>query len=59
MNCSPLGNTRLQFSEIGFGCGNGGGLMIWGEHADQVKAVARAVELGINYFDTAPSYCDG
>ena len=33
--------------------------MIRGEHADQVKAVARAIELGINYFDTAPSYGDG
>ena len=59
MRYRPLGNTGLQVSEIGFGCGNVGGLMIRGEHADQVKAVARAVELGINYFDTAPSYGDG
>ena len=55
----PLGNTGLQVSEIGFGCGNVGGLMIRGTHADQVKAVARAIDLGINYFDTAPSYGDG
>lgn len=54
-----LGNTGLQVSEIGFGCGNVGGLMIRGEHTAQVKAVARAIELGINYFDTAPSYGDG
>ena len=46
-------------SKIGFGCGNVGGLMIRGEHGDQVKAVTRAMELGINYFDTAPSYGDG
>ena len=59
MRHSPLGNTGLQVSEIGFGCGNVGGLMIRGEHTDQVKAVARAIELGINYFDTAPSYGDG
>ena len=59
MRYRPLGNTGLQVSEIGFGCGNVGGLMIRGEHADQLKAVARAIELGINYFDTAPSYGDG
>ena len=59
MNYRPLGSTGLNVSEIGFGCGNVGGLMIRGEHGDQVKAVARAMELGINYFDTAPSYGDG
>ena len=59
MDYRPLGNTGLQVSEIGFGCGNVGGLMIRGEHSDQVKAAARAMELGINYFDTAPSYGDG
>ena len=59
MNYRPLGNTGLNVSEIGFGCGNVGGLMIRGDHADQVRAVARAMELGINYFDTASSYGDG
>ncbi len=59
MNYRHLGSTGLQVSEIGFGCGNVGGLMIRGNHSDQVKAVERAIELGINYFDTAPSYGDG
>ena len=59
MKYRPLGSTGLNVSEIGFGCGNVGGLMIRGEHGDQVKAVARAMELGINYFDTASSYGDG
>ncbi len=59
MEYRPLGSTGLNVSEIGFGCGNVGGLMIRGEHSDQVKAVARAMELGINYFDTASSYGDG
>ena len=49
----------MRVSEIGFGCGNVGGLMIRGEHADQVKAVAQAMELGINYFDTASQYGAG
>ena len=59
MEYRPLGNTGLNVSEIGFGCGNVGGLMIRGEHGDQVRAVARAMELGINYFDTASSYGNG
>ena len=59
MNYRPLGGAGLNVSEIGFGCGNVGGLMIRGEHDAQVRAVARAMELGINYFDTASSYGDG
>jgi aryl-alcohol dehydrogenase-like predicted oxidoreductase len=54
-----LGRTGQAISEISFGCGNVGGLMIRGDHADQVHAVAHAVELGITYFDTAASYGDG
>ena len=53
MNYRALGRTGLKVSEIGFGCGNVGGLMIREKHADQAKAVARAIELSINYFDTA------
>ena len=59
MDYRSLGKTGLMVSEIGFGCGNVGGLMIRGEHREQVEAVGRAMELGINYFDTAPSYGDG
>ena len=59
MNYRQLGTTGLEVSEIGFGCGNIGGLMVRGSHDEQVAAVKRALELGINYFDTAPSYGDG
>ena len=55
----PLGKTGLKVSTLGFGCGAVGGLMIRGSPAEQDRAVARAVELGINYFDTAPMYGDG
>jgi aryl-alcohol dehydrogenase-like predicted oxidoreductase len=51
-----LGRTALRVSRVGFGCGNIGGLMVRGTPADQERAVARALELGINYFDTAPQY---
>jgi L-galactose dehydrogenase/L-glyceraldehyde 3-phosphate reductase len=59
MEQRTLGRTGLRVAVLGFGCGNVGGLMIRGSRADRERAVARAVELGINYFDTAPSYGDG
>lgn len=59
MEYRALGRTGLQVSMLGFGCGNVGGLIIRGAHQDRVRAVARAIEAGINYFDTAPSYGDG
>jgi aryl-alcohol dehydrogenase-like predicted oxidoreductase len=54
-----FGRTGLEVSLLGFGCGAVGGLMIKGAPADQERAVARALELGINYFDTAQQYGDG
>jgi aryl-alcohol dehydrogenase-like predicted oxidoreductase len=54
-----LGRTGLKLAVLGFGCGNVGGLMVRGTAAEQDRAVTRAIELGINYFDTAPSYGDG
>lgn len=51
-----MGRTGLKVSEIGFGCGNIGGLIIRGSKVEQLEAVRLALELGINYFDTAPSY---
>jgi len=59
MDYRKFGNTGIEVSEIGFGCGDVGGLMVRGEHVDQVRAVARAMELGINYFDTASRYGGG
>jgi L-galactose dehydrogenase/L-glyceraldehyde 3-phosphate reductase len=59
MELRDLGRTGLRVSALGFGCGNVGGLMVRGTPSDRERAVARAVELGINYFDTAPSYGDG
>ncbi|MBI2161293.1 MAG: aldo/keto reductase [Candidatus Rokubacteria bacterium] len=59
MEYRTLGRTGLRVSALGFGCGNVGGLLIRGAPADRERAVARALELGINYFDTAPLYGDG
>lgn len=59
MEYRTLGKTGLRVSALGFGCGNIGGLMIRGTPADRERAVARGIELGVNYFDTAPLYGDG
>jgi aryl-alcohol dehydrogenase-like predicted oxidoreductase len=36
-----------------------GGLLVKGEPSEMARAVARAIESGVNYFDTAASYGDG
>jgi aryl-alcohol dehydrogenase-like predicted oxidoreductase len=59
MEKRKLGRTGLDVSLLGFGCGAVGGLMVKGAAADQERAVARALEMGINYFDTAAQYGNG
>jgi aryl-alcohol dehydrogenase-like predicted oxidoreductase len=59
MELRTLGRTGLEVSALGFGCGSIGGLMVRGDPADQTRAVARAIEAGITYFDTAAQYGDG
>jgi aryl-alcohol dehydrogenase-like predicted oxidoreductase len=54
-----LGRTGLEVSALGFGCGAVGGLLVKGDQEDMRRVVARAIELGINYFDTARIYGDG
>jgi len=51
-----LGKTGLRISEIGFGCGNNAVLMVRASYEEQHRAVRRALDLGINYFDTAFAY---
>ena len=59
MEKRTFGRTGLDISVLTFGCGAVGGLMTKGAPADQERAVARALEAGVNDFDTAPSYGDG
>jgi aryl-alcohol dehydrogenase-like predicted oxidoreductase len=59
MEMRDFGRTGLRVSVFGFGCGAVGGLMVRGAPADQERAVARALEVGINYFDTAVQYGNG
>lgn len=59
MNRRTLGQSGLQVSELGYGCGMVGGLLVRGEYPAMRRAIARAIEAGITYFDTAPLYGDG
>ena len=59
MEKRQLGKTGLKVSVLSFGCGAVGGLMTRGEPRDQERAVARALELGITYFDSAALYGNG
>lgn len=54
-----LGRTSLSVSEVGVG---GAGIgQVWGATTDAecIRLVRRAVELGINFFDTSPMYGRG
>ncbi len=55
-----LGRTGFEVSEIGFGAW-GIGKSMWGktEDSESLAALRRALELGINFFDTAYVYGDG
>ena len=55
----PFGPDATPVSVLGFGCGAVGGLMVRGTAADQEHAIGRALDVGINYFDTAVQYGDG
>jgi len=59
MDRRPLGRTGWDVSSISFGAWAIGGT--WGpvEDADSLAALHRAVDLGVNFFDTADVYGDG
>ncbi len=59
MRFNKIGAAELSLSAIGFGCGGNAGLMVRGSARDQTRIAARALELGINYFDNSPDYGDG
>ncbi len=59
MQYNILGRTGLRVSQLGFGCGSIGGILVRGEYPLMRQAVSRAIEMGINYFDTAPLYGNG
>ncbi len=59
MQTRTFGRTGMRLGILGFGCGAVGGLMVRGEAADQERTIARALDAGVNYFDTAVQYGNG
>lgn len=59
MKYNQLGNTDLNISELSFGTWAIGGA--WGKLDDQeaLKALDKAMDAGVNFFDTADVYGDG
>ena len=59
MNYRELGRTGWKVSEISFGAWAIGGA--WGDvdDADSLAALHRAIDLGVNFIDTADVYGDG
>src|SRR3989304_10216099 len=58
MEYRRLGKSGLRVSAIGLGCGSA----TFGGNADErtsINIINHALELGINYIDTAETYADG
>src|SRR6185312_9174704 len=53
------GTTDLELSEIGFGTADNAGLLVKGSEGEQRDAVAAAIDAGVNYFETSPSFGRG
>jgi aryl-alcohol dehydrogenase-like predicted oxidoreductase len=61
MNTRKLGNSDLQITSVGIGAwaiGGAGWAYSWGEQndVDSIAAIHRALELGVNWIDTAAIY---
>ncbi|HXZ87375.1 MAG TPA: aldo/keto reductase [Candidatus Binataceae bacterium] len=56
MEYRQFGQTGIQISAIGFGCWEIGGGYGSIEESEFIKAVNRALDVGINSFDTAEAY---
>jgi aryl-alcohol dehydrogenase-like predicted oxidoreductase len=60
MNYRKLGKTGFEISEIGYGAwGIGGSIWIGAKDDESQKALHRAIDLGLNFIDTALAYGDG
>lgn len=54
MHYRPLGSADMRISTIGFGC-----MSLGEEEAENTRLIHRALDMGINFFDTADLYEKG
>lgn len=59
MRTRVLGRTGLEVSELVFGGGWVGGILIHADDGTRRAAIDRALGAGVNWIDTAPSYGQG
>lgn len=61
MQYRQLGRTDMNVSVVALGCWALAGDAIWGhqEETDSINTIAKAMDCGINFFDTAEGYGDG
>src|ERR1017187_4494102 len=60
MNYRKLGRTNFRVSEIGYGAWGIGGIQwLGGTDDESLTALRRAIDLGVNFIDTALAYGDG
>jgi aryl-alcohol dehydrogenase-like predicted oxidoreductase len=60
MRYRPLVRTGIEVSEIGYGAwGIGGKMWLGGNDDESIAALNRAIELGLNFIDTALVYGEG
>ena len=60
MQNRKLGKTGIEVSEIGFGAwGIGGHLWQDSKDDESIQALHRAIDLGVNFIDTAIAYGEG
>lgn len=62
MQYRPFGKTGIEISRLGFGAmrlpqKDQNGEMVF-DHEESIRIIQRAFELGVNYIDTAPYYCN-
>lgn len=59
MDHRPLGTTGIAVSPVAFGAGPVSQLLVGGDTQTLLATIRRAVELGVNWFDTAATYGGG
>ena len=59
MNHRSFGSTGIKVSEIIFGAGAVGGILVYKDDATKREAIRRAFAGGINWIDTAAAYGNG
>jgi aryl-alcohol dehydrogenase-like predicted oxidoreductase len=59
MEYRPFGGTSLMASRIGHGCMSMSGIYGAADDAESIATIQRAIDLGVNFFDTSASYGNG